>query len=120
MESAALKYRQQIHLAINDCKEKQNRLLEIIQEAEVEKLKLESLSRSLENIAIATTDFEVLFQKEILEDLQNVIASLSRRVKQKVSPGPRCCRDRQALLNPPGHWCVPNSTETSSFVYTDQ
>ncbi|KAM3932723.1 E3 ubiquitin-protein ligase TRIM32-like [Leptodactylus fuscus] len=120
VESAALKYRLQIHLAINDCKEKQKRLLEIIQEAKVEKLKLESLSRSLENIAIATNDFEVLFQKQILEDLQNMIASLSQDVKQNVLPGPRSCRDREAVLNPPGYWCIPNSIEISSLVYSNQ
>ncbi|XP_073529237.1 E3 ubiquitin-protein ligase TRIM32-like [Phyllobates terribilis] len=119
-ESAALKYRQQIHLAINDCKKKQNRLLEIIQEAEVEKLKLESLSRSLENIAIATNDFEMLFQEQILKDGQKMIASLSQAVKQEVSTGHRSCRDRQTLLSPPGYWCSPNSTEVSSFVYSNR
>lgn len=51
VESATLKYRQQIHLAISDCKEKK-RLDEIIQVAELERLRLESLSKSLENIAI--------------------------------------------------------------------
>ncbi|XP_063772733.1 E3 ubiquitin-protein ligase TRIM32-like [Pseudophryne corroboree] len=111
VESAALKYRQQIHLAINDCKEKQNRLDEIIQKAEVEKLKLENLSRSFQNIAIATNDLELLFQKQILQNLQTITAKLSETIKHTILPRPKGHKNKQSFLIPPGYWSTPLPTE---------
>ncbi|XP_068135461.1 E3 ubiquitin-protein ligase TRIM32-like [Hyperolius riggenbachi] len=107
VESAALKYRQHIHLAINDCKEKQDRLDEIIQEAELEKLKLGSLSKSLKNIAIIASDLELLFHKPILKTLNDYsINALPSENTQTVPLRMRKAESKIGCLSPPAYWCI--------------
>ncbi|KAM4694321.1 E3 ubiquitin-protein ligase TRIM32-like [Discoglossus pictus] len=109
-ESAAMKYRQQIHLAINVCKKKLIHLDEIIEEAAAEKLKLESLSNSMEHLVTSNNDMEVLSKKQIIKQLRNQTSKLivPQTLLQNISDSQQ---RKVNSLEPPGFWCSSDSSE---------
>nr|XP_006002500.1 PREDICTED: tripartite motif-containing protein 2-like [Latimeria chalumnae] len=112
-ESAALRYKEKIHLALDYCKEKQKLLDKILQETIDEKQQLESLSMSLEHLINNATDMELLSENIVLRQLEEY-------APQIYPPKPLDVRDlqnytqwikRNQSLSPPGIWCSPSPTE---------
>ncbi|XP_029451623.1 tripartite motif-containing protein 2-like [Rhinatrema bivittatum] len=114
-ESAAMAYREQIHLAIVDCKEKQKVLDKILQDATKEKQQLEGLSQSFFQLLNTTSDVLLLSRRQMLKQLEDLAsqACLATPLTLKNSQSCSQVTAGAGFQVPPGVWCTPDSAEKS-------